>query len=133
MHARYYAQEVGFGAVFESKVAAGMAAFVDRLDRPDNGIVGGRRGRKDRRDGGDRRRGSRRYPRRICVGSSWMTDDAGPASADASAKAVAFCDARGFAETWLWTFRGLDAARRLYEGRASYSSRNAPARNGGTR
>ena len=31
------------------------------------------------------------------------------------AQAVGFCDARGFGETHLWTFRGLDAARRLYE------------------
>jgi hypothetical protein len=31
------------------------------------------------------------------------------------AEAVAFCDRQGFAETQLWTFRGLDAARRLYE------------------
>ncbi len=29
--------------------------------------------------------------------------------------ALAFCDERGFAATHLWTFRGLDAARRLYE------------------
>ena len=29
--------------------------------------------------------------------------------------ALAFCDAQGFRETQLWTFKGLDAARRLYE------------------
>jgi len=30
-------------------------------------------------------------------------------------QAVAFCDAAGFAQVFLWTFRGLDAARHLYE------------------
>lgn len=29
--------------------------------------------------------------------------------------ALDFCDARDFTETHLWTFRGLDAARALYE------------------
>jgi hypothetical protein len=28
---------------------------------------------------------------------------------------MAFCDDQGFASVQLWTFRGLDAARRLYE------------------
>ncbi len=30
-------------------------------------------------------------------------------------EAVSFCDQRGFGEIQLWTFKGLDAARRLYE------------------
>jgi GNAT superfamily N-acetyltransferase len=29
--------------------------------------------------------------------------------------AIGFCDAKGYAEIHLWTFRGLDAARALYE------------------
>ena len=36
MHARFYAAAAGFGPVFESKVAAGLAEFVQRLDRPQN-------------------------------------------------------------------------------------------------
>jgi GNAT superfamily N-acetyltransferase len=31
-------------------------------------------------------------------------------------RALAFCDGRGYDPVWLTTFRGLDAARRLYEG-----------------
>ena len=31
------------------------------------------------------------------------------------AQALAFCDLRGFDATQLWTFQGLDAARKLYE------------------
>jgi GNAT superfamily N-acetyltransferase len=30
-------------------------------------------------------------------------------------EAMAFCDDVGFARVWLWTFAGLDAARRLYQ------------------
>ncbi|NNF78437.1 MAG: GNAT family N-acetyltransferase, partial [Rhizobiales bacterium] len=30
-------------------------------------------------------------------------------------EALNFCDRQGFKETHLWTFKGLDAARRLYE------------------
>jgi GNAT superfamily N-acetyltransferase len=30
-------------------------------------------------------------------------------------EALKFIDGRGFPETHLWTFRGLDAARKLYE------------------
>jgi DNA-binding MarR family transcriptional regulator len=36
MHARFYAAAAGFSPVFESKVAAGLAEFVPRLDRPPN-------------------------------------------------------------------------------------------------
>jgi hypothetical protein len=36
MHARFYAAAAGFGPVFESKVAAGLAEFVHRLDRSPN-------------------------------------------------------------------------------------------------
>src|SRR3546814_18283752 len=38
MHADFYARHAGFGAFFEAQVAAGMADFVQRLDRPSNGI-----------------------------------------------------------------------------------------------
>ena len=30
-------------------------------------------------------------------------------------QAMDFCDARGYRRTYLWTFEGLNAARRLYE------------------
>ncbi len=39
----------------------------------------------------------------------------GPSLRFGAAEAVDFCDQRKFPETHLWTFQGLDAARRLYE------------------
>jgi len=36
LHGRYYAKAAGFGAPFEAKIAAGIAEFSCRLDRPAN-------------------------------------------------------------------------------------------------
>src|SRR5450830_1865940 len=38
MHAMFYARSVGFGSYFESKVAAGLAEFVPRLEHARNGL-----------------------------------------------------------------------------------------------
>lgn len=115
MHALHYARISGFGLAFEAVVAAGLAAFAHRLDRPCNGIW--------RAMVGDEIVGS------IAIDG----EDLGPGIAhlrwfivedglrgrglgrDLLATAVDFADARGFPEIHLWTFRGLDAARRLYE------------------
>ena len=46
--------------------------------------------------------------------------------------AVAFCDRQGFAEIHLWTFKGLDAARRLYEAHGFAVAAEAVGRQWGT-
>jgi DNA-binding MarR family transcriptional regulator/ribosomal protein S18 acetylase RimI-like enzyme len=115
MHARFYARSVGFGRVFERKVAAEMAEFVGRWEAPKNelwsatiegAIVG-----TVAIDGEDLGGGNAHL--------RWFIVEDGLRGAGIGrkllAEAVAFCDAQGFAETHLWTFRGLDAARRLYE------------------
>lgn len=114
MHARYYSRTVGFGQVFESKVATGIAEFTGRLDRPLNGLW------TAVRDG-------------AIVGTvaidgedmaphahlRWFIVDDGLRGGGIGRRlltaALTFCDRHAFAETHLWTFRGLDAARRLYE------------------
>lgn len=115
MQARYYARIAGFGHFFESKVASGLAEFVARLDRPANQIWTASEAGNiigtiaiDGEDLGpsiahlrwfiveDGHRGSG-------VGKRLLT------------QAVSFCREKGFAEIHLWTFKGLDAARRLYE------------------
>jgi len=115
MHARYYSRTSGFGWFFESKVAAGLADFAPRLDRPCNGIwaalhagtiVG-----TVAIDGEDMGPG---------IGHlRWFIVDDGLRGAGIGrrllAEAIGFCDRQGFRETRLSTFRGLDAARRLYE------------------
>lgn len=115
MHARFYARHAGFGQFFESKVAAGLAEFAGRLDHPQNGmwlatqadrIVG-----SVSIDGED-------------LGQNvahlrWFIVDDGLRGAGVGrrllAQALAFCDRQGFATVHLWTFKSLDAARRLYE------------------
>lgn len=126
MHARYYARTAGFGAAFESTVAAGLAAFVPRLDRAGNGLwVAVRRGRVVGTlavDGEDLNVGNSDVGKdgegRLAHLRWFIVDDGargGGIGRRLLSEAVAFCDRQGFDETRLWTFRGLDAARRLYE------------------
>lgn len=115
MHGRYYAREWSMGSFFEARVAAGMADFSQRLDRPMNQIwlalqageiVGSLA--VDGEDLGD----GKGHLRWVIVDDGVRGSGTGKRLLDA---ALAFCDARGFDEVQLWTFRGLDAARKLYE------------------
>ncbi|MDQ6436671.1 helix-turn-helix domain-containing GNAT family N-acetyltransferase [Mesorhizobium sp. LHD-90] len=115
MHGRYYVKPYGLGRFFEAKVAAGMAEFSARLDRPVNGLwVAVQDGRVmgsvaiDGEDLGDGVGHLRWFVmdealRGLGVGKLLL------------AEAVAFCDRQNFRHVDLWTLRGLDAARRLYE------------------
>lgn len=115
LHASYYGRHWGFGAVFESKVAAGMADFVLRLDRPCNGLWTAQDGDgilgTIAIDGEDLGEGAAHL--------RWFILDEGARGlglgSQLLAEAVAFCDRQKFACIRLWTFKGLDAARRLYE------------------
>jgi GNAT superfamily N-acetyltransferase len=115
LHALCYAKTVGFGSFFEAKVAKECAEFTTRLENPlnqfwsavhDNQIVG-----TVAIDGED-----------LGVGIAhlrwFIVDDSVQGSGIGQQlllEAMAFCDAKKFTETHLWTFKGLDAARRLYE------------------
>jgi len=115
MHAAYYAREFGFGSAFESKVAGGLAEFVPRIGNGRNAIWRAVRAGKvigsitidgDDLDGN-------------CAHLRWFVVDDGRRGSGVGGRllseALAFVDANGFDETWLWTFEGLDAARALYE------------------
>ncbi|MFZ1428132.1 MAG: bifunctional helix-turn-helix transcriptional regulator/GNAT family N-acetyltransferase [Geminicoccaceae bacterium] len=115
MHARYYARTAGFGRPFEAQVAAGLAEFAARLDKSCNQlwlavqlsrIVG-----TVAIDGEDLGPG-RAHLRWFIVDDGMR---GGGVGRRLLAEAVAFCERQHFAECHLWTFRGLDAARRLYE------------------
>ncbi|WP_265533616.1 bifunctional helix-turn-helix transcriptional regulator/GNAT family N-acetyltransferase [Pseudomonas saponiphila] len=114
MHARYYADLAGFGQPFESLVARDMAELMGRLHNPRNEVWVALRG--------ERIVGS------IAIDGEGEGDEAILRCfiLDAAARgqglgrrllveALAFCDQWGFAATRLWTFKGLDAARALYE------------------
>ncbi len=117
MHARYYAREAGFGLRFEAVVARGLADFCERIDSPRNGIWTLRRGGEIvgsvAIDGEDLGTGIA-HLRWFIVDDGLRGQGGGKALLDA---ALTFADALGFAETHLWTFPGLDAARHLYESR----------------
>ena len=115
MHGSYYAKRAGFGAAFERKVAGELAEFTARLEIPDNSIWYALRGEKivgsiaiDGEDVGKRRA----HLRWFIVDNEVWGSGIGRALI---LNALAFCDDRGFHETHLWTFEGLDAARKLYE------------------
>ena len=115
MHALYYARTAGFGQLFEAQVAAGMAEFSGRLDRPCNRLwLATRSGRVVGTvaiDGEDMGPGIA-HLRWFIVDDEIRGEGIGRRLIS---EALAFCDRQGFAETQLWTFQGLDAARHLYE------------------
>lgn len=115
MHAHYYARQAGFGQQFETVVASGLAAFCDRLDTPANGIWAavkeGRIVGAIAIDGEDYGPGTS-HLRWFIVEDELRGMSVGRRLLET---ALHFSDTRGFAETHLWTFADLHAARRLYE------------------
>ena len=115
MHAAFYSANSGFGQFFESQVATGVAEFAGRLHEPCNRVwLAMLNGRivgslaVDGQDLGDNKAHLRWFVlddgcRGSGIGRAMMTE------------AMAFCDSRGFTEVHLWTFKGLLAARKLYE------------------
>ncbi|MGE0844625.1 MAG: GNAT family N-acetyltransferase [Flavobacteriaceae bacterium] len=117
MHADYYSRETSLGAAFEAHVANGLGEFVPRLASPGNRLwhvrAGGRIAGGIAIDGEDLG-GGVAHLRWFIVDDMARGTGAGRLLLDA---ALGFCDASGFAAVRLWTFRGLDAARHLYETR----------------
>lgn len=113
LHMRYYARTTGLGLVFESRVAAGLAEFLPRLERPGNRLwtlwQGGHLAGSLAIDAEDPDGAHLRW---------FIVDDALRGQGWGRrllAEALAHCDRIGCAQTWLDTFAGLDAARHLYE------------------
>jgi DNA-binding MarR family transcriptional regulator/GNAT superfamily N-acetyltransferase len=115
MHGRYYAREWEFPPLFEARVADGLADFVPRLVRDRNQIwlacrLGEIRGSVaiDGEDLGE----NKAHLRWLVVDDDLRGSGSGRRLLS---KALDFCDEKGFTEVHLWTFKGLDAARKLYE------------------
>lgn len=115
MHGGYYAREHNFGHFFEGKVAAGLADFSGRLDKPCNQIwlamVNERIVGSVAIDGEDL--GNNEAHLR------WFILDDGCRGSGLGrrliAEAMKFCDEQRFTSVQLWTFNKLTVARRLYE------------------
>jgi GNAT superfamily N-acetyltransferase len=127
MHADYYAREHGMGEIFERKVAEGLREFLPRAHSPLNRLWLATTVEPSDQAGQTRQTGQ-------IVGSiaidgedlgggqahlRWFILDDGCRGQGMGAallrKAVEFVEAAGFERTVLWTFKGLDAARHLYE------------------
>ncbi|MFK5978305.1 MAG: helix-turn-helix domain-containing GNAT family N-acetyltransferase [Rhizobiaceae bacterium] len=115
MHALYYSKHSGFGADFEALVAGGLAEFIPRLGSPKNAIwYATKRGTIvgsltiDGEDLDDN-----------IAHLRWFIVDDGLRGAGLGRRfmqaVVDYCDEQKFDEIHLWTFQGLDAARKLYE------------------
>lgn len=115
MHAEYYARTVGFGAAFESGLATDMGAFFARLENETNGFwvaeIDGRPVGTIAVDGEDLGKGIA-HLRWFITAEGLQGQGIGKRLIDT---ALRFVDNQGMRETRLWTFRGLDAARHLYE------------------
>lgn len=117
LQARYYAREWRFGSFFEAKLASDVASFVRRYDPRVDLLLSA--SRADRVigsvtiDGGDPGR-----PEDLAHLRWFIVDDGvrfkglGRRLID---RALGFARRTGRAGVYLWTFAGLDAARRLYD------------------
>ncbi|MCT4657209.1 MAG: helix-turn-helix domain-containing GNAT family N-acetyltransferase [Cohaesibacter sp.] len=115
LHARFYHRFSGFDHVFEATVASGMADFLPRLQNPLNQIWSIEHHGKivgsislDGEDLGD----NIGHLRWFIMDDNLRGTGLGKQLFEA---AVAFGDEQGFDALHLWTFKGLDAARSLYE------------------
>lgn len=116
-HGRYYAEHWHFGAAFEAKVAEAIGAWSSRYDpardlllsaRDDAGLLGSI---SVDGSGAHAAAGGARI-RFFIMGERARGRGVGRAL---MAETMAFIRAAGFPRAFLTTFRGLDAARRLYE------------------
>ena len=115
MHAQYYSQTSNFGQYFESLVASGVAEFSGRLEHAANQIWTAKLNQRivgsvviDGQDLG----GNIAHLRWFILDDGCRGYGVGHQLLQ---KAIEHCDEQPFKEIHLWTFKGLDAARKLYE------------------
>lgn len=132
LHASFYSENYGFGAVFERKVATEMSEFMGRIDNPVNttfsAYVGDDLFGSVSLDGEDLGEGASHLrwfivsPRAQGMGIGRLL----------ISKATAFVDQNDSDRTRLWTFKGLDAARHLYEKHGFTLAHETPGKQWGT-
>ena len=117
LQARYYAKEWGFSTFFEAKLARGMAEFARRYDPGQDLILSvvdsARTAGSVTIDGSDPAAPEHLlHLRWFIVNDSLRARGVGRALLHAG---LEFARATGRPGIYLWTFAGLDAARRLYD------------------
>ncbi|WP_051362285.1 GNAT family N-acetyltransferase [Solimonas soli] len=114
LHGCYYAWHWQLGAFFEARVARDLGEFMSRYDERRDGLwtaqCGGRIEGSIAIDGLHAERAA--HLRWFIAGDALRGNGVGHRLLGS---ALAFCRERGYRAVELWTFAGLDAARRLYE------------------
>jgi GNAT superfamily N-acetyltransferase len=115
MHAAYYHKNWGFGVFFEIKVATELAAFLNRFDR--NQDMFRTVCRRNRVEGaitidGVKAKTDGAHLRWFITSSEIRGHGCGSRLMQ---EAVNFCQTQKYPQIYLWTFKGLHAARHLYE------------------
>jgi GNAT superfamily N-acetyltransferase len=117
LQSRYYAREWRFGPFFEAKLAAGLAAFVGRYDPAVDLILSARDGERVvgsvTLDGSDPDRPEDLAHLRWFVVADGVRGHG--LGRRLIVRALEFARTAGRPGVYLWTFAGLDPARRLYD------------------
>jgi GNAT superfamily N-acetyltransferase len=115
LHGVYYHNHWGFGLFFEAKVATELSEFLKRYNECRDGFwtvsAGGRVEGAIAIDG-LRAEDKGAHLRWFIISDALRGKGLGNRLIDA---AIGFCRNRDFRKVYLWTFEGLNAARRLYE------------------
>jgi GNAT superfamily N-acetyltransferase len=135
LQARYYAAAWGFGPFFEAKLARELAEFAGRYDPRQDLILSAADGERTigavTIDGGDPHApGGLLHLRWFILADGCRGRGIGRALLD---EGLAFARATGRAGIYLWTFAGLDAARRLYDAAGFRLAEEHPGDTWGTR
>jgi GNAT superfamily N-acetyltransferase len=115
MHAAYYSLHWGFDLFFEAKVATELSQFLLQLNPQRDGFWTARLG--DRVEGSVALDGTKAdtdgaHLRWFILSDALRGQGAGHRLME---EALAFCRRQHYRHVYLWTFKGLDAARHLYE------------------
>jgi DNA-binding MarR family transcriptional regulator/GNAT superfamily N-acetyltransferase len=130
LHARFYAQHAGFGVFFERKVATELAAFAETLPAQGKAlwlVMEGERTLGSLAIDGDMTTRVA-HLRWFIIGDALRGSGMGR---QLMARAMAFVDVH-YDETYLWTFKSLEAARHLYESFGFVLSDEAEGKQWGT-
>jgi len=115
LHAVYYSREWGFGKYFEAKVASELSEFVSRLNEDQDGLW--TVCLENRVEGsiaidGIKARTDAAHLRWYILSPRLTGQGLGNQLLD---RALVFCRDKQYKKVYLWTFKGLDTARHLYE------------------